>query len=202
MAKTATSLAGIALEIHNSEHYLETLWHILREIKPVMSPVLLEIQQLLGRSPQTQPENDERAVSRVLGYHGDTVAFLIDREWHESEENEFDVLLEYLRSRSVLDTRGSVFLFGAGACRLGDYLASLDTSRSVICSDLSWVALYFGKALIENRPDLLPSILRRERLYYSLGDDHRSLAATHKPSGFKSSFAGTRNKMKYAVRNA
>src|SRR5205085_6367073 len=169
----------------------------LRETGPAMSPVLLEIQQLLGRSPQTQPEHDERTVLQGLGYHGDAVAYLIDREWHDSEENEFDALLEYLRSRPVLATRGSVFLFGAGACRLGDYLASLDTTRQVICSDLSWIALYFGKALIENRPDLLPNILRSERLYYSVADGHGSLAATCKPSQFKSSFTGTGNKMQY-----
>ena len=80
MVKTGTALAGIPLEIHDSERYLEMLWHVLRETAPAMNPVLLEIQQLLGRSPQTQPEHDERAVLQGLGYHGDAVAYLIDRD--------------------------------------------------------------------------------------------------------------------------
>src|SRR5215467_5480080 len=97
LTTTAVALDGIPLEVHDTDHYLETLWHSLRKTEPAMRAELLEIQQLLGHVPQSPPENDEDNITRVLGYHADNVAFLIDREWHESEENEFDALLEYLR---------------------------------------------------------------------------------------------------------
>jgi hypothetical protein len=197
-------LNGIAIEVHNREYYLEVLSHAMETI-PFYSPVLRKtVAEAVGHAPPADARIGLQAMMRVLGFIGHELIEVLDREWHDYDENEADRLFEFASSRQLFSSIKSVYLWGAGSCRLADYLASLESLDQVICSDLSWPALYFGRALIEANYAELPELLTKARIFYHVEPQSTQLIRTTKDSRFKAPLTpcDRRQCIQYSVRDA
>ncbi|MGE0259570.1 MAG: hypothetical protein AB7T18_12535 [Alphaproteobacteria bacterium] len=141
---------------------------------------------------------------RVLGFVDFELIAVLDQEWQDYPGNEADRLFEYAETRRLFSSVKSVFLWGAGACRLADYLGSLEFVDRVDCSDLSWPALNFGRAFIEARHAELPEPLTRHRVFYHAGENNTDLVRTTRPSRFKAPMTppDRRQRIRYTVRDA
>jgi hypothetical protein len=199
---TPLVLEGIVLDIDHQALYLKSLSHVLSQQLPQMTSTRATIETLLSASLSPSLLVDHIMLTKVLPYTIGVAVALIDREWFESEDNEFAILTKYIESHRLIGSVKSVFIWGAGTCRLGDYLAALDTVQSVICADISWLILYFGKALIERRIDLLPRLSRADRVYYEVNPHSQTLIRTTKSSSFMPPFHRETGKLEYLVRDA
>jgi hypothetical protein len=200
-ASAPAALNGITLEIPDAVEYLSVLDYALRLQYPGILAVRTEIERLLGATPPAGTAIDRREVQRVIGYSGEMIASLIDREWFDAEDNECDELFEYLTARQLVGTIRSAFIWGAGPCRLGDYLAAAPSRPSVVCSDLSWPMLYFGRALIDQQIALLPELSLRDRPYYVRDDVTGMLAARRHAGRFKRPLCQHPPQIRYTVRD-
>ena len=194
-------LEGIALEINDHIRYLDALRQLLNEKFPYLKSPIASLEHLLAHSADRRLPIERSMASRVIPYPTEMAAALIDREWYDSEDNEFDVLTAYLESRRLIGSIKSVSIWGAGTCRLGDYLASRETVRFVHCLDISWLILYFGKSLIEQNNSFLPRLSQASRLYYRV-EGGSTLTATKKPASFKPPATKEPQKIHYSVRDA
>ena len=184
MVGTVT-LDGIPLDVADPELYLRVLGPIVQHHHAEILSHGGDLDDLRQWVPaETAAPPDRQAASAVIGWSGPLVLELIDREWSASNRNEFDMLAGYLTSRGLIGDARSVLVYGAGTCRLGDYLNSLDSSRSVFCTDLSWLMLYYGRALNEHRLDRLPPASRADRTYYAVhaNGGPRSRRSSGRPS--------------------
>jgi hypothetical protein len=195
-------LDDIALNVPDPAAYASLLRTVLRREFPHILAAAPGLGAACGPEPAEEPTLDRRTLNGTLGYNGDIIAELIDREWADSEENEFDALADYLTANSLTAGARSILVLPAGTCRLGDYLAAGEEGRSIVCADLSWLVLYFGRALIERRLDRLPEISRADRTFYSttLSSAPRILE-TRRPVAFKPPFCARPPGIRYEVRD-
>lgn len=204
MPARAVELNGIALEIPDPRAYLEALSHATSMV-PFYSPDQREtIAEALGELPLPATRIDRDAIMRVLGFVDYSLIAVIDREWQDYDDNEADRLFEYALSHGLFASAKSVFLLGAGPCRLADHLASLDLIDHVTCSDLSWPALNFGRALIEANHAELPELLRKPRTFYHVEPQSARLSRTTRESRLKAPATppDRRQRIRYTVRDA
>ncbi|MEO9189890.1 MAG: hypothetical protein ABI224_07785 [Acetobacteraceae bacterium] len=140
----------------------------------------------------------------MLGFVDHELIAVLDREWQDYDDNEADRLFEYISSHRLFASIKSVFLLGAGACRLADYIASLEFIDHVTCSDLSWPALVFGRALIEANHAELPELLLRPRVFYHVAPQSTHLIRTNRKCSFKAALTppDRHRCIRYAVRDA
>ena len=196
-------LNGIGLEIPDAARYLEALSRAVQTVPFYPAALRKTVVEALGRPLPTETRNKPDAM-RVLGFVDHELIATLDREWQDYDDNEADRLFEYASSRRLFASIKSVALYGAGPCRLADYLASLPSMEHVLCSDLSWPALYFGKALIEANYAELPALLTDPRVFYHAEQQSTRLVRTTKESRFKSPLTppDRRQCIRYAVRDA
>jgi hypothetical protein len=199
------SILGIRLMLGNPRLYLSVLRHaVIRHYSEGEyqlledSAILRDIEAALGPIRTA----DSRA-SGAIGYSDPTtVGALVDREWLQGELNEFGPLADYLERKRILPPKAAFHVLGGGVCRLADWVAATATVRSVVCSDLSWLNLYFGRALIERKYDLLPGAFRRSRLHLSASEGCRQLVAEARPARFDAPHPQARGKVSFEVRDA
>jgi len=197
-------LNGIPLDIPNPRRYLEMLFGAMKAI-PFYSPALRQtVAETLGHPPPAESRTGHENLMRVLGFVDYELITVLDQEWQDYNGNEADRLFEYASSRRLFSSVRSVFMWGAGACRLADYLGSLEFIDEVICSDLSWPALNFGRALIEANYAGLPGPLTQPRVFYHVGENSTHLVRTAKESRFKAPMTppDRRRCIQYSVRDA
>jgi hypothetical protein len=193
-------LDGIGLDIPDPQHYLRVLRPVVQHHHPEILPHVAEWAGLVGVAAEPP---DRQSAMAVIGWCGDLICELIDREWAATRDNEFDVFAGYLASHGLIGAARSVLLYGAGTCRLGDFLISLDPHRTVVCSDLSSLMLYYGRALNEHRLDRLPPVSLAERTNYSVQcDPSPRLAMRRAPIAFKAPLSGDASRLRDSVRNA
>jgi hypothetical protein len=204
MPRNKIELNGIPIETHNPHYYLQVLSHAMNTI-PFYPPALRKtVAEALGNASRVETEIRLDTVMREVGFVGHELIAVSDREWHNYENNEADRFFDYASSRQLFSFIKSVFIWGAGPCRLVDYLASLASMDEVICSDISWPALYFGRAFIETNYAVLAELLTRDRTFYHVEPYSTQLVRTTKPSCFKAPLTpyGRRHRIRYSVRNA
>jgi hypothetical protein len=172
-------LGGISLCIAEAPRYLQALRRVLTTHYQDLVAIADDIDLVIA------PDGLEPPVATPLGYV-DPVAIvpLCEREWLDSPDNEFLELEAYLDRQKLLREFSTVRICGAGPCRLGDYVASLGRASRVVCTDLSWLMLYAGKLLLNNRGSELPSSFRQDRTLIRVDDDHRRFVETHISSQF------------------
>jgi hypothetical protein len=204
MPRSKIELDGIAIEVPHPRTYLEVLSHAIKTT-PFYAPALRKtVADALPQSPRAELRIGPETVMRTLGFVGHELIAVLDREWHDYENNEADRMFEFLSSRRLFDSIKSIFVWGAGPCRLADYLASRESMEQVICSDLSWPALYFGRALIEGNYAQLPELLTKARVFYHVEPGSTQLVRTVKDSRFKAPLTphDRRQSIRYSVRDA
>ena len=196
-------LKGIGLEIPDARRYLETLLHTVQTVPFYPAALRKIVVEALARSRPDEARVG-RDTMRVLGFMDHELIATLDREWQDYDNNEADRLFEYASSRQLFSSIESVALWGAGPCRLADYLASLPFIDRILCSDLSWPALHFGRALIEGNYAELPELLLEPRVFYHVEPQSRQLVRTTRESRFKSPLTppDRRQCIRYAVRDA
>ena len=195
-------LNGIPINVNHPTQYLEKLWYVLTYRYPQLGSMKVTIEDLLGYSPSLSSHETQQALNSVLGYNSeDLVVSLIDREWQDSEFNEFDDFIKYFKINPLFSSSESIYICGAGTCRLGDYLASLEHLKKVTCSDLSWLTLFYGKLLIEGQTDLLPKPSIADRLFYRIDQALNKLVVENQPSRFKPPLSRP-GKIDFEVNNA
>lgn len=197
-------LSGIALEVDDPRFYLEVLSRAVKGIS-FYSPALRQtIAEALVHQPATVRQIDQAAIMRLLGFVNHELIAVLDREWQDYDGNEADRFFAFAASRQLFSGARSAFLWGAGACRLADYLGSLASIEQVTCSDISWPALYFGKALIDANYAALPELLTRARIFYHVEPKSTELVKMTKASRFKPPLTppDRRRNIRYAVRDA
>jgi len=158
MPSNKIEINGIALELHNPRRYLEALLHAMTTVSFYSANLRKAVVAALGRLPPAKTSTERDAMMRILGFVDYELIAVLDREWQDYEDNEADRLFEYASSNRLFASAKSVFVWGAGPCRLADYLASLEFIDPIICCDLSWSALNFGRALIEANYAELPEV--------------------------------------------
>jgi len=199
----AVTLDGIPLDVQDPEHYLRVLGPVVQHHHAEILSHVEDLDRLCQSLPVGADPPDRDAAAAAIGWSGGLVVALIDREWSASNHNEFEILAGYLTSRGLIGAASSVLVYGAGTCRLGDYLNSLDTRRTVVCTDLSWLVLYYGRALNERKLDRLPSASRAERTYYAVRTDGGlRLEAQRGPHSFRPPLCGDSSRIRYVVSNA
>ena len=204
MSRSTIELNGIALEVHDPRRYLEVLFHAVETI-PFYSPGLRNaVLEALGDRPPTDRGIERGTVAQVLGFVDQELIAVLDREWQDYEHNEADRLFEYLSFHRLFGSIKSVLLVGAGACRLADYVASLEFVDQVVCSDLSWPALNFGRALLEADYAKLPELVTRRRVFYHVEPKSIRLTRTERECRFKPPLTppDRRARVRYVVRDA
>lgn len=204
MPARTVELDGIALEVPDPRAYLEALSRAV-ELVPFYSPDQRKaIAEALGHLPRSEIRINRDAMMRVLGSVDYDLIAVMDREWQDHDGNEADRLFEYASSRGLFASVRSVFLLGAGPCRLADHLASLEFIGQVVCSDLSWPALNFGRALIEANHAELPELLRKPRVFYHVEPQSTRLSRTIKESRLKAPLTppDRHQRIRYSVRDA
>jgi len=190
---------GIGIRVPSPEIYLEALrWTILRHYPddPELAAVRSHIDEFLGPQPEPPDLGSENpGLHRILGWNSPrVVGGLLDREWLTGESNELEPLMRVLDQQACLGRASRIRICGAGTCRLGQHLAELRHVDSVRCTDLSFLCLHVGKALIEGRRESLPAEFLGERLHYRIDRDDRRLVAEHRRAVFHAvepSTAGT-----------
>lgn len=203
MVDAPVTLDGIPLDVADPAHYLSVLAPIVQHHHPEILSDADDLDALRRSLPARAETPDRHAAAVVIGWSGSIVAELIDREWSASARNEFEALAGYLTSRGLIGTASSVLVYGAGTCRLADYLNSLDSRRTVVCTDLSWLMLYYGRALNERRFDRLPAANRAGRTYYTVRTEGGlRLEAEVRPHAFTPPFCQEPGRIHYSVRNA
>lgn len=197
-------LAGIAIQTPSPIQYLQVLSQTLKTI-PFYSTALrnLVTETVINPFP-AETRIDHEIVSRVLGFVGHELITVLDREWHDYEGNEADYFFEYASSRRLFASAKSVFIWGAGSCRLADYLASHDFIDEVFCADLSWPALYFGRSMIGARYTDLPGLLTADRTFYHVDPQTNQLSKTSRSVRFKAPMTPAERShiIRFAVRDA
>ncbi len=195
-------LDGISLDIPDPRGYLEALSHAVRNISFYPAALRKTVLDAFERPPSTETPTRQDAM-RVLGFVDHALIETLDREWQDYDRNEADRLFTYASSRGLFASVKSAAVLGAGSCRLADYLASLPSMDQVLCSDLSWPALHFGRALIDESYAELPELLTKPRVFYHVDPQSMRLARTTRESRFKPPLTppDRRNCIRYAVRD-
>lgn len=180
---------GIGIRVPSPEIYLEALhWTILRHYPddPELTAVRAHIDEILG--PRTAPPDlgsESPGLHRIVGWNSPHIlGGLLDREWLVGESNELEPLVRVLDRQACLGRASRIRICGAGTCRLGRHLAELRHVDSVRCTDLSFLCLHLGKALIEGRRDSLPAGFLEERLHYRVDREDGRLVAEHRRADF------------------
>ncbi len=191
----------IVLELPDAEEYLAVLARIGKGKYPQLAPILGNIERSSdGKRDST--ELDSSLVADIIGYNDYSLVCLLEREWLDDDGvDEFEVLISSLESRAFFAGIGSIFIYGAGTCGLGDFLASKPQFSAVTCADLSWLALYFGKSVIEGRLELLPRAFREMRVFYEPDCERKRLCTSSRPSRLRRPLSGGNGKISYVVRN-
>jgi hypothetical protein len=204
MSMSMVEFKGIPIETKDPRRYLQVLLYAMNTV-PLYEPALRKaLAESLGNASLMEDKIGLDAVMREVGFVGHELVAVTDREWHDYENNEANRFFDYASSHELFSFVNSVFIWGAGPCRLADYLASLSGMDEVTCSDISWAALYFGRAFIEARYSELPELLTRERAFYHVEPRSMQLVRTTKPSRFKPPLTPSdrRHRVRYCVRNA
>jgi len=203
------AIKDINIKVGNPSKYLRTLWAAINESCPELKDVLTEIEMELGYDPRedkvaTLNSADESFnKTGAIGYYDQPLLISIaDREWIDSEYNEFNELASYLESKPLFSSASSIYICGAGVCRMGDYVSSLENIKSVYCSDLSWLALYVGRMLIQREYHKLPTLFHAPRLFYQVSSDFNAISAQSLHAKFHPSSERTGKNIQYEVRDA
>lgn len=204
MPARTVELSGIALEVPDPRAYLEALSRAMEIVSFYSLDQRKAVAKALGGLPRREGGINRDTVMRVLGFVDYDLVAVMDREWQDYSDNEADRLFEYTSSRELFASVRSVFLLGAGPCRLADHLASLEFVEQVICSDLSWPALNFGRALIEANHAELPELLCKPRTFYHVEPESTRLIRTTRESRLKAPLTSPdrRQCIRYIVRDA
>src|SRR3954454_6068557 len=141
MPGSRVELSGIPLDIPDPRGYLEALSRAMKAIQFYSPALRRRVAEMLGRLPPGESRTGQETFMRVLGFVDYELITVLDQEWQDYNDNDADRLFEYASSRRLFSSVNSVFMWGAGACRLGDFLGSLELIDQVVCSDLSWPAL-------------------------------------------------------------
>jgi len=195
-------LNGIGLDVPDARRYLEVLSQAVQNIPFYPTALRRTVLDALDHAPPTETWTRQDTM-RVLGFVDHGLIETLDREWHDYDRNEADRLFEYASSHRLFDSIKSAAVLGAGSCRLGDYLASLPLMDRVVCSDISWPALHFGRALIEANYAELPEILTKPRVFYHVEPQSTRLSRTTKESRFKPPLTPSERRkcIRYVVRD-
>lgn len=198
---TPASLGGIALAVSRPQRYLRVLREVVRDRYADLPTLVSLVEHAPGEAAESGGKPAPNPAT-TIGYYGDLLLNVLDREWHDHAEQEFDAGVQALEARGLLANSGATFIWGAGACRLAAHLTSRHGARHVTCADLSWLALYFGRELIHNRTASLPSALRRDRLFYRPTAAGTALEAERRASRFVTVDTVAPSSIDYVVRNA
>jgi hypothetical protein len=203
MPKNKIELLGIDLEVPDATRYLEALSQAVQTTSFYPAALRKAVVEAHVRHLPAQTKTGKNA-TRAVGFVGHELIVTLDREWQDYANNEADRLFEYASSRGLFDSIKSVTLCGAGPCRLADYIASLPFIEKVLCSDLSWPALHFGRSLIEANYSELPALLTQSRAFYHVESQSTTLVRTTSESRFKPPLTppDRRHCIRYAVRDA
>jgi hypothetical protein len=209
MSNSHKTIKDINIKVDNPDRYLRTLWAAINESCSEMKDVLTEIEKELGHAPRgdksvkLNPSDESFNKTGVIGYYEQPLLISIaDREWVDSEYNEFNDLASYLGSKPLFSSASSVYICGAGVCRLGDYVSSLENIKSVYCSDLSWLGLYIGRMLIQREYHKLPALFHVPRLFYNVSSDFSAVSAKSLSAKFQPPSGVAGKNIQYEVRDA
>jgi len=189
--------------------YLEALAHALFAASgPELGefrPLIEQIEAMLGEeialpTPAELAQVDRQWVDRALGYADlPRISGLLDREWLQSENEEFARLAAILRETAVLGAAKKVYICGDGVCRLGDYLSSLDQVTSVCCADLSFLILYFGRIMIRGDRGLLPKSFSKPRKFFEIDALTRTLVGRDRYLPYREPFGSPERLPRFEV---
>jgi len=209
MPKQHHTIKDIDIEIGDPSSYLLALWAAINKAYPEFQDVMIEIEDALGygskggKSAIMNVVNKTAIKPKTVGYDEPPLLISIaDREWIDSEYNEFSKLASYLDSTPLFSSTDTVYICGAGVCRMGDYISSLENIKSVYCTDLSWLALYLGRMFIRQEYHKLPALFRLDRLFYDVVSGANEVSARMLPPKFRPSGSSARNKIRYGVKDA
>ncbi|MEE9384071.1 MAG: hypothetical protein V3V08_11730 [Nannocystaceae bacterium] len=178
---TQVTVTGIPIYSAYPNHYLEFLAHLVqdqfgdRSVERLQSELAEQVGYRPGAlDPEERSKVEFAGMLAIAGwFHHPRLEQLIHREWLTTGTNEFDAQLALLARLPFLHTSRTIDIAGAGVCRLASYLAMSTSAEHIRCTDLSLVALYFGRLLMEGRGDALPGRLRKPRILLEFGPDGR-----------------------------
>lgn len=207
---TLLSLDGISINSPYPLYYLEALgFGIVRSFsgEPQLVELLKKIEALLSHGfdapyPLFQKVHSARLGS-LIGWSGaEVLGPLIDREWLVMEDGELEPLLRRLDASPALASSSRILICGAGVCRLGAHLASLDQVEAVCCTDLSYLGLYFGRLLVQGEGYRLPFCFRSPRVVLVVDSRAKALRSREWECRFHSTPEIAREKLRYEVADA
>lgn len=185
-------LLGIELLVAHPQQYVLSLREALLQHYPDWAQPLEAINAFVT-SEAAQPASELQ-----LGWFKPAhLTPLLQREWLNAPSNEFEELGSYLATRPVFHPTESVLLCGAGVGRLAEWL-SRQPCGEIVCADLSWVALYCGRLMMEGRSELLPAALNAELIHYE-NDTVALRSVSRKPAWLEST---ARKAVVYRVEDA
>ena len=178
-------IAGINVQVHDRLHYLEALAHIVANQFPnyaAAESLRQQLGQAVGYFPQALSPAQRRSVNfdalpNLVGwFHQKRLEQMLHREWLVGETNEFRAHEPVLARIEAFSRATRMHLVGAGVCRLAAYLVQTQAESELVCSDLSYLALYFGKMLLQGEHDQLFAGFTKPRRHYTVSPDQTLLA--------------------------
>jgi hypothetical protein len=198
LSESITALEGIPVHVEDPTAYRAALAARCREDFPDLLPAVAA-----GIELPSGPE-DRIANMRLVGATAKgTIYLLLYKDWLNTQDNEIDGFAAYLdrHREQLLRNSRTVHLVAAGLCGIVRGLLPFDFDQ-ITCSDLSWTNMYYGRALLENRPELLPETFRQPRLAFRTDGGHQRFERVEVSVEIKRapSYGGTR--LSFQVSNA
>jgi len=186
------------LHVENPTAYRAALAARCREDFPELLPVVAA-----GIELPSGPE-DRIANMRLVGATAkNTIYLLLYKDWLNTQDNEIDHFAAYLgrHREQLLRNCRTVHLMAAGLCGIVRGLLPFGFDQ-VTSSDLSWTNMYYGRALLENRPKLLPKTFCQPRLAFRTDGEHQRFERVEVPVEIKRAPSHSGTLLSFQVSNA